>query len=85
MYETKSEVVHAERVSPARGPMVNREFEAKTEVDQGNEAILLRVNTAANVELKLAKDGHVRTLRNPEEFPPTHLKHTDCPRPAAYF
>ena len=62
MYETKPESIYVERPEPSSGPISHEveEFSKKSEIDHGNEALLLRVGKATHVDLKLADDGHVR-------------------------
>ena len=62
MYETKPEAIYVERPEPSSGPINHEaeEFSKKSEIDHGNEALLLRVKTDTHVDLNLADDGHVR-------------------------
>jgi hypothetical protein len=63
MYETKTEAIHLDQPVSSPGPTSDEvlEFGKRSEIDHGNEALLLRVGTAADVDLKLADDGHVRS------------------------
>lgn len=59
MAEPKPDAMHAEE------PVHEKQVHRHRDIDQGNEAVLLRVGTAdiEDGDLKLARDGHVRLTK----------------------
>ena len=61
--DAKSHVIHVEGM-PSKTPTVEHPHHHLNDIEQGNEAILLRINTIAGEKgetgsIRLAKDGHV--------------------------